>query len=189
MKLQLRLCKTLWFLHFLTSTLLQTAAWRDLLYNFWKQAVKTIGENQFNIYSYLVKNTSWQITYMSVSAAEYKHWAVFCKIYLIPSGSCLQDKASSRSLAVDGSMVKMHSFLSKKKKIKGKFIFQSWRRHQNTQTRDTQTTITMFSEDSDCWNTFKLIWKPRSNLQWGFGEVILLDVVGFFVVDSHFYFW
>lgn len=55
-----------------------------------------------------------------MSTAEHKHRAVFCKIYLIPSGSCLQDKASSRSLAVDGSMVKMHSFLSKKKKKKRK---------------------------------------------------------------------
>lgn len=50
---------------------------------------------------------------------------LFRKIYLIPSGSCLQDKASSRSLAVDGSMVKMHSFLSKGKRRKETFIFQS----------------------------------------------------------------
>lgn len=110
-----------------------------------------------------------------MSTDKYKHWEVFCKIYLIPSGSCLQDKASSRSLAVDGSMVKMHSFLSKERRRKGKFIFQLWRRYQNTETiRDIQRT-TMFSEDS-VETSSKLIWKSKCNLnkKRGFSQVNLL---------------
>lgn len=37
----------------------------------------------------------------------------------IPSGSCLHDKASSKSLAVAGSIVKMHSFLYGTQREKG----------------------------------------------------------------------
>lgn len=81
--------------------------------------LKTGNYNRRKTYHLLIFGKEHYMTnyiYMDMSTAEHKHWAVFCKIYLIPSGSCLQDKASSRSLAVDGSMVKMHSFLSKKKK-------------------------------------------------------------------------
>lgn len=35
----------------------------------------------------------------------------YVRISVLPSGSCLQDKASSRSRAVAGSIVKIHSFL------------------------------------------------------------------------------
>lgn len=49
-------------LHFLTPALFQAAAWRYLLCNFWKQAIKS-GEKLIT-YSYLVKNTTWQIIYI-----------------------------------------------------------------------------------------------------------------------------
>lgn len=49
-------------LHFLTPALFQAAAWRYLLYDFWKQAIKT--GKKLITYSYSVKNTTWQIIYI-----------------------------------------------------------------------------------------------------------------------------